>query len=139
MRLVIAGSRRMSGYGKKVIEKLVPELIAKGVEIGTGRVQGCNDWVKRVGGSNIRVFKPDEGFEKMNEELAKWGEGLLAIEGGKESGTILLAEKFLEKGKDVWAVPGGIFEENSKATNFLIKNGAGLAESVDDIIGTNGI
>ena len=127
----------MSRYGREVIEKLVPELVKKGVELATGRVRGCNGWIAKTGGSKVKVFELHDSFEKMNEELAEWGEGLVVVEGGRESGTILLAEKFLEKGKEVWAVPGRITDENSVATNFLIKNGAGVATEVSDIIGTN--
>jgi predicted Rossmann fold nucleotide-binding protein DprA/Smf involved in DNA uptake len=133
MKIVIVGSRRMSEYGRKVIEMLLPKIEKEGMEIGTGRVQGCNAYVIKTAKDKVKVFEPKYGFEKMNEELAEWGEILLVIEGGKESGTILLAEKFLEKGKEVWAVPGRIDEPNSEAANFLIKNGARVVTGVEDI------
>lgn len=125
----------MSEYGRKVIEKMVPGLVAKGVEVGTGKVQGCNALIIEIAQGKVKVFENWEGFEKMNEKMAQWGEGLLVIEGGKESGTILLAEKFLEQGKGVWAIPGRIDEENSVATNFLIKNGAGVVTGIEDLEG----
>ncbi len=40
----------------------------------------------------------------------------------------------MEQGKEVFAIPGSIFSEMSKGTNDLIKQGAKLVESVDDII-----
>jgi len=123
----------MSEYGKKVIGMLVPKIMEERMEIGTGRVQGCNTFVIKMAKDKVKVFEPKYGFEKMNEEMAEWGEILLVIEGGKESGTILLADKFLEKGKEVWAVPGRIDEPNSTAANWLIKNGARVVTGVEDI------
>ena len=60
---------------------------------------------------------------------------MVIIEGGKNSGTILLASKFVEKSKDVYCVPGRITDENSEATNWLIKQGAIPLTDLDNLTG----
>jgi len=130
-KIAIIGSRRMSPYGKEVIGKLMVQLKGK-VEIVTIEVSGCNREVIRLGAK--KIFS-GENFEKLNEELAKYADVLVIIEGDQKSGTILVAKNFLDMGKEVWAVPGRITDENSSATNYLIKNGAVPLTAVDDIIG----
>jgi DNA processing protein len=80
----------------------------------------------RLYGGKIKIIDTKDGFEKMNVEIANESDKLIVVEGGKNSGTILVAWAFLDVGKEVWAVPGRINDPNSVATNFLINNGAGL-------------
>ena len=118
-KIAIVGSRRMSKYGKEVIDRLMPKL--KNVEVVTIEVNGCNREVMKF--PNIKVFKGDN-FEKLNEEVANYADCLVIIEGGKRSGTILLANNFVNKNKLVYCVPGSIVEENSYSPNWLISQGA---------------
>ena len=118
----------MSRYGKVVIAKLLPSLIDH--EVVTINVGGCNREIMKY--KNVKVFA-GENFEKLNEEVANYADCLVIIEGGPKSGTILLAEKFVEKNKEVWVVPGRIFDEGSFVANFLIKNGANVLVDVDDL------
>jgi len=147
-KLAIVGSRKMSLYGEWVIGQLLIknyELKIKNFEIVTIEVCGCNREVIKVCRENnikCRVFRGDN-FEQLNEEVAEYANALLIIEGGKGSGTILLAEKFVEKGKRVMAVPGRINDENSWATNWLISQGAEMiidsdTLTVGDMIDDNG-
>ena len=128
-KIAIVGSRYMSEYGKRVIEKLLItnyELQIKNLEIVTIRVSGCNGEVIRKCQELKLKCKVFEGkdFEKLNEEVANYADFLIIIEGGKNSGTILLASKFVEKNKNVYCIPGRIFDEGSYGTNWLIKQGA---------------
>ena len=79
-----------------------------------------------------KVFS-GENFEKINEDVAQYANVLVIIEGGEKSGTILLAEKFVEKGKMVYCIPGRITDENSKACNWLISQGAGVISKIEDL------
>lgn len=127
----------MSPYGKSMVEMIIPALIKNDYKIITGRTRGINEMVERMVkkfGGNIQVLETNDGFEKMNTELAKSANKLLVIEGGENSGTILVAKEFLDRGKEVWAVPGRVGDPNSVATNFLIKNGAMVFTDVSDII-----
>jgi len=127
-KIAIVGSRRMSLYGKEVIGKLMEKL--KDKEVVTIEVSGCNSEVIRLGAKKIFEGK---NFEKLNEQVADYADILVIIEGGKNSGTILLASKFVEKNKNVYSVPGRITDENSEATNWLIKQGAMPIISLDDL------
>lgn len=137
MKIAIVGSRRMSLYGKEVIGELVRYLIEKGQEILTIDTSGGNReivrMVKMLNGI-IMVVPTSEGFEKANVDLANCAEKLIVIEGKKGSGTLLVAKQFLDLGKEIWAVPGNIFEENSWTPNFLIKNGAEPILSIEEIL-----
>jgi len=124
-KIAIVGSRKMSSYGKEVINKLK----VTDFEVVTIGTRGCNTEIAKFAN---KVFS-GENFEKLNEEIAKYADMLVIIEGGKNSGTILLAEKFVEKNKEVWVVPGRIFDEGSYVANFLIKNGANILVDVEDL------
>jgi len=130
-KVAVVGSRRMTDYGEEVIAMIMKELKNK-AEIVTIEVLGCNSEVIRLG--TKKVFKGDN-FEKLNEEVAKYADMLVIVEGGEKSGTILLAEKFIEKGKMVYCLPGRITDENSKATNWLISQGAGVISKIEDLTG----
>lgn len=119
----------MSEYGKRVIGYLMNYLENK-AEVVTIKVSGCNSEVIKLGAKKIFEGK---NFEKLNEQVANYADILVIIEGGKNSGTILLASKFVEKNKDVYCVPGRITDENSWATNWLIKQGAMPIISLDDL------
>ena len=137
-KIAIVGSRNMSRYGKEVIVDLMPKL--NGCEVITISVGGCNREIMKY--KNVKVFAGDN-FEKLNEEVANYADCLLIIEGGPKSGTILLAEKFVEKNKLVYCVPGRITDDGSYAPNWLIAQGAIPLISVNsltegDMIDDNG-
>ena len=133
------GSRQMSEYGREVIGKLMAELKNR-CEVATIDVSGCNREVIRLGAD--KIFR-GENFEKLNNELAEYADILVIIEGGKLSGTLLLASIFAEKGKTVYCVPGRIDDDGSWATNWLISQGAMILISTEcltsgDMIVDNG-
>ena len=128
-KIAIVGSRRVSEYGRLVIKNLMLTLKDR-VEVVTIEVSGCNKEVMKY--SEVKVFS-GVNFEKLNEEVAEYADSLVIVEGGKNSGTILLASKFVEKNKEVWVVPGRIFDEGSYVANFLIKNGANILVDVSDL------
>lgn len=131
----------MSPYGREVINQLLItnyELLITNFEIVTIEVSGCNREIIRKcqdNKINYKVFK-GENFQILNEELANYADILVIIEGGKNSGTILLAAKFVEKNKNVYCVPGRISDEGSYATNWLIEQGAIPLVSVADLTGS---
>lgn len=137
-KMAIVGSRYMSSYGKEVIEKLLitnDQLLIKNIEIVTIKVMGCNgEVIRRCSelGIKTKIFE-GENFQKLNDEISDYADFLVVIEGREKSGTILLAQNFLDKGKEVYCVPGRITDENSYATNWLIKEGAIPLIKIDDL------
>lgn len=75
-----------------------------------------------------------ENFLQRNRIVSGLSRGVLVIEGAERSGTLSTASHAAEQGKDVFAVPGEITSPLSAAPHFLIKNGAKLTTSVEDIL-----
>lgn len=128
-RVAIIGSRRMSLYGKMVVEWLIDGLMGKEVVVVTGDVAGVNREVIRLAKAKkikMELVGARNGMEKMNWEIANKSDILVVVEGGKNSGTMLVAKNFLDLGKEVWSVPGNVFTEGSWTTNWLIANGANI-------------
>ena len=173
--IAVVGSREMSDYGRKMIEKFVPELVKMGYVIVSGMAFGVDAWAHKITldnkGKTIAVLasgvdmptpksnkfiyerilkekglivsqfingtipKPIN-FLQRNEVVVDLVSKVLVIEGDNHSGALVTAKMAIDKGREVYCIPGRIGDMNSFTPNFLIKNGANLVMEMDDIIGT---
>ncbi len=91
-------------------------------------------------GAVISEFMPGErperyNFPKRNRIISGLCQGTLIIEGSRTSGALITAKCALAQGREVFALPGKINESNSDGPNELIREGALVALSSDDILG----
>lgn len=174
--LSIVGSRRMTRYGREVVAKFMPDLVANNITVISGFMFGVDSEAHRqcvdLGGKTIAVlggglnclfpiendglyskilatgglviseyendFKPTLwSFPQRNRVVAGLSTlGVLVVEAGMKSGSLITAKLGRQQGKNIWAVPGPIILGNSEGTNWLIKNNwAKMTISAGDILG----
>lgn len=73
-------------------------------------------------------------FPMRNRLISGLSDVLLVVEARKKSGTLITADRALEQGKDVYAVPGRVTDALSYGCNRLISEGAGVAVSPQEFL-----
>lgn len=91
------------------------------------------------GGGILSVFPPGtepqkRNFPERNRIVAGLSDILLVVEARQKSGTWITVDMALEQGKSVYAVPGRLTDRLSDGCNLLIRQGAGIALSPEDLI-----
>lgn len=73
-------------------------------------------------------------FPERNRIISGLSFGTLVIEAKKRSGTMITVDQALDQGREVYAVPGSPFEEQTTGCNYLIQEGAKLIQDHTDIL-----
>lgn len=99
---------------------LMEEIVSRGGAILTEMPFG---WVPRA-----------KDFPRRNRIVSGMSLGVVVVEAAARSGTLHTARYALDQGREVFAVPGSPLDPRAEGTNKLIRDGATLTRSADDVI-----
>ena len=142
----VVGTRTCTPYGISAAEELGYQLAKEGAVVVSGLARGIDGashrGALRAGGFTAAVLSEyPPGTEPMgshfpvrNRILSGLSLAVLVVEAPERSGALITANTALEQGRDVFAVPGPIDAPNSRGSNRLIRDGAGLVTCGWDIL-----
>ncbi|HXT69550.1 MAG TPA: DNA-processing protein DprA [Vicinamibacterales bacterium] len=112
------------GSGLDVVYPAQHKHLAAQVSQTGAVVSELPPWVKPVG----------RHFPLRNRIISGLSRAILVVEASEHSGSLITARLASEQGRDVLAVPGGVLSGRHRGSNALIKDGARLVETVNDVL-----
>jgi DNA processing protein len=73
-------------------------------------------------------------FPRRNRIISGWSMAVVVVEASERSGSLITAASALEQGRDVMVVPGNVLSGRNRGSHALLRDGAKIVESVDDIL-----
>lgn len=176
--LAVVGSRKITRYGRKIVDSIVKEVAASGVTIVSGFMYGVDALSHQaaldagartiaVMPCGIEIIHPEyqdalyekilknkgliisewEGYHppglwmypQRNRIVAGLSIATLVVEAAIKSGSLITAELTRQFNRKLFAVPGPLTSEVSLGTAWLIKDGAQIATSSQDILSSYGL
>lgn len=172
-RLAVVGTRAMSSYGQRVLEHLIPALVAHGFVLVSGLAMGVDVEAHKLTlqhqglGIAVQAQGVDQGypaqnqavfsgliqdglvvseypsppqivhhslFPRRNRLISALSDGVLVIEAGEKSGSLITAGFAMDEGKTVYVIPGEVFRAQSQGCHALLKTGAKMVTGIDDVL-----
>jgi DNA processing protein len=120
-----------------------PTLAVLGCGLGVDYPRGHDRLAEEIAGRGALLTEFPCGlaprswhFPVRNRVIAALAAGTLVVQATPRSGSLITARYALDLGREVWAVPGRIFDERSLGPNALIRDGAVLVQHPRDILDT---
>ena len=127
------------------LEGAAPQQLATIAVVGTGLdsvyPRQHEDLASRIAQQGLVISEYPLGtaplpanFPRRNRIIAGLSEGTLVVEAAMRSGSLITARMAIEQGKDVFAIPGSIHSPQSRGCHELLRQGAKLVESAQDVL-----
>lgn len=121
-----AGGRTIAVLGNGVLVDYPPEHGKLAQEVA------ANGYV--LSESPPRMMPLSGAFPQRNRIISGLSLGTIVVEAAERSGALITARHAYEQGREVFAVPGPIDSRVSRGCHALIRDGAKLVESIDDVL-----